>query len=306
MGRPTLSPHTRPAMRHSWRAVAAATVVVALSGCSDTVERGFMPGEPGITDESDRIVNLWVGSWVAALAVGVLTWGLIIWAAVAYRRRKDDVGLPAQVRYHVPLEIMYTIVPIMIVGVLFFYTARDQTELEALTTDPVASEDLLHINVVGKQWSWDFNYVDDDVYSAGVQANLDGTDAPLAAMPTLYLPVDQPVSIELTSRDVIHSFWVVEFLYKKDVVPGHPNVIEFTPQVEGTYAGRCAELCGEFHSEMLFQVQVVSQQEYDDQMQALRDQGQQGQLPNDLGRSDGVHSAIGGTARPGAIGEDQL
>ena len=102
----------------------------------------------------------------------------------------------------------------------------------------------------------------------------------------MYLPVGQRVRLELESRDVIHSFWVPAFLYKEDMIPGRHNVYEFTPQMEGTYQGKCAELCGEYHSEMLFQVQVVSEQEYAEQMALLEDRGQTGSLPVDLGRSD--------------------
>ena len=273
-------------------AVVAAAVLL-LTGCSQQVQRGWMPGDsagPGVTDETARITSLWVGSWIAALAVGVLTWGLIIWCMAAYRRRKDDVGLPPQIRYNVPLEVLYTVVPVFMVAVLFYFTARDQTVIEEET----GAEDLVHINVVGKQWSWDFNYVDEDVYSAGTQVPLDGTNAPEELIPTLYLPVDQRVEILLTSRDVIHSFWVVDFLYKKDVVPGRENMIELTPQEEGVYVGKCAELCGEFHSEMLFNVEVVSAERFDEEMDKLRDAGQTGQLESDLGRSDGGPGEGGG------------
>jgi len=281
-------PDDRDPTRRAGRLIAVASAAaLLLTGCSQEVQRGWMPGPPGVTDETERITSLWVGSWIAALAVGVLTWGLIIWCMAAYRRRKDDVGLPPQVRYNVPIEVLYTVVPLFMVAVLFYFTARDQT---ILTEDEVArtsSEDVLEINVVGKQWSWDFNYVEEDVFSTGVQVPLDGTNGPEAVIPTLYLPVDQRVQIHLTSRDVIHSFWVVDFLYKKDVVPGRDNYIAFTPQEEGVYVGKCAELCGEFHSEMLFNVEVVTAERFDEEMDRLRDAGQTGQLENDLGRSDG-------------------
>ena len=94
-------------------------------------------------------------------------WGLTIWCIVRYRRKKDDVGLPPQLRYNVPIEILYTIIPVMMVGVLFFFTARD----EAVLLDTSAKPDYT-INVVGKQWSWDFNYVDDKVWDSGIQADL--------------------------------------------------------------------------------------------------------------------------------------
>lgn len=271
---------------------------LALTGCSQTVQRGWLPGEPGVTDETDRVTNLWVGSWIAALGIGVLTWGLMIWSMIAYRRRKDETGLPAQVRYNVPIEMLYTVVPVFIVAALFYYTARDLSVIEEERGADV------HVNVVGKQWSWDFNYVDEDVYETGVQAQLDGTDAPVESLPTLYLPAGERVEILLTSRDVIHSFWVADFLYKKDVVPGRENIMEFTPLAEGTYTGKCAELCGEFHSEMLFTVEVVSPERYDEEMDNLRDRGQTGQLENGLGRSDGTDPRDDGEVREDEVGED--
>ena len=109
---------------------------------------------------------------------------------------------------------------------------------------------------------WDFNYVDDDVYETGEQAQT-GEPGAEETIPTLYLPVDERVEFVLTARDVIHSFWVPSFLYKKDMIPGRINNFQVVPTQEGTFAGKCAELCGEYHSRMLFNVKVVSRAEYD-------------------------------------------
>lgn len=263
-------------------AAVAATGALLTAGCSaQEVRQGWMPGEPGLTDKWDRTADLWVGSWIAALAVGVLVWGLTIWAVVAYRRRREDTGYPDQIRYHVPLEILYTVVPLMMIGVLFYFTARDQAAIESLEEEPD-----VNIEVIGKQWSWDFNYLDDNVYESGTQVPLDGSEANEAQAPTLYLPVGQTVRFTLHSRDVIHSFWIPEFLYKKDLIPGRTNYYQVTPQTTGEFQGKCAELCGEFHSEMLFNVKVVEQEEYDAQMDELRRRGQTGALPVNLGRVD--------------------
>ena len=233
-----------------------------------------MPGDPDTTNHTSRVIGLWVTSWIVLLAVGVITWGLIIWAAVVYRRRKGQTGLPVQLRYNLPIEIFYTIVPLILVIGFFAFTARDQAAIEEKTPDPDVS-----IEVFGKRWAWDFNYVNEDVYSAGVQAdfNPDGT-INTDSLPTLVLPVDQKVEIKIESRDVIHSFWVVDFLYKKDMIPGKSNYMYFIPTKIGTYAGKCAELCGEYHSLMLFQVQVVSQEDYDAYIEGQRDAGFEGQL----------------------------
>lgn len=289
MGRPTLRSHEEnhaPRGRDSGRTrrgaylLVAAAATLALSGCTDELKTGWLPSEDGMTDQTGRIIDLWNGSWIAALAVGVLVWGLMIWCMVAYRRRRDEVGLPPQVRYHIPLEILYTVVPLMMIGVLFYFTARDQQAIAATDQTPD-----VRIGVVAKQWSWDFNYLDDDVYDTGVQAELDGAAGVEESLPVLYLPVGERVEFELTARDVIHSFWIPSFLRKLDMIPGVVNRFQEVPHKEGTYQGKCAELCGEYHSEMLFVVKVVSRAEYDAHMSDLRSRGQTGRLDTDLGRS---------------------
>lgn len=260
--------------------MAAGIGLLALSGCSSTVKLGWEPSTKDTTNQTGRIIDLWVSSWIAALLVGVLVWGLIIWCIVAYRRRRDETGYPAQVRYNIPIEILYTILPLMMVGVLFYYTARDQ----AAIADTSAKPDVT-IGVVGKQWSWDFNYLDSGVYDSGVQVQLDGTSGVEDEVPTLWLPVNKRVEFVITSRDVVHSFWVPAFLYKLDAIPGIENTFQVVPTRTGTFAGKCSELCGEYHSEMLFNVKVVSQTEYDQHMQDLRTRGQIGELGPNLNRS---------------------
>jgi cytochrome c oxidase subunit 2 len=228
----------------------------------------------------------------------VLVWGLTVWCIFAYRRRRDEVGLPAQVRYHLPLEVFYTVVPLIMVGVLFYYTANYQAAIAAVDEKPDVT-----VNVVGKQWAWDFNYLNapgpgDDVYESGVQALLDGKPGAEEEIPTLYLPVNKKVRFVLTARDVIHSFWIPAFLYKIDAIPGVTNEFQLTPQRTGDFKGKCAELCGEFHSEMLFNVKVVSQAEYDAHMTQLKARGQTGQLETNLGRSETSPEGSGPDSNP--------
>ena len=164
-------------------------VAIVLAGCSQQQLAGFLPGGPGVTNHTERVTGLWVTSWIVLLAVGVITWGLIIWAAVVYRRRKGQTGLPVQLRYNLPIEIFYTIVPLILVLGFFAFTARDQAAIEANPGNPDVK-----IEVFGKRWSWDFNYLDEKVYSPGVQVqdrlNNDGS-VDLSKLPTLYLPVEQ-------------------------------------------------------------------------------------------------------------------
>ena len=245
-----------------------AVVAVILAGCTQAQTIGFLPeGSVGATDHTDRITALWVNSWIVLLVVGVVTWALIIWAAVVYRRRKGQTGLPVQLRYNLPIEIFYTIVPFILVLGFFAFTARDQAAIE----EPIPDPDV-RIEVFGKRWSWDFNYVDENRYEVGIQGQeSDGQFVDVDELPVLYLPVNESVEISIESRDVIHSFWIVDFLYKKDMIPARTNYMFFTPLKEGTYAGKCAELCGEYHSQMLFTVKVVSRAEFDAQMEQLRE-----------------------------------
>jgi cytochrome c oxidase subunit II len=248
----------------------AALGVVALAGCSaQTVgefERVGLP-QPA-TDRAPEILHLWVGTWIAAGAVGLLVWGLIFYAAVRFKTKHNE--MPKQNRYNLPMEIFYTIVPFIIIGVLFYYTILAQNKVVAEVAKPEVT-----VDVVAQKWSWTFNYksannpaVGSDVYEAGT----------INKTPTLYLPVGKSVRFHLISPDVIHSFWVPAFYRKLDVVPGKLNqFIDLTPTEEGLYRGKCTELCGTYHSAMLFNVAVVSEDEYNAYLKTLVAKGQVGE-----------------------------
>jgi cytochrome c oxidase subunit 2 len=262
--------------RRTWTTASlVGLVALSLSGCAGKVQNGFLP--QGVTDHSKTVTGLWVSAWIAALAVGVLVWGLILWCVVAYRRRKDDTTLPVQLRYNVPMEILYTVVPVFMIAVLFAYTARDETELLDTSKHP----DVV-VNVVAKKWSWDFNYVNENTFETGTQAELTGKPGVEQSLPTLYLPVNKRVEFVLTARDVIHSFWVPAFLQKLDVIPGKVNRFQVVPTQTGEFKGKCAELCGAYHSDMLFNVKVVDQATYEQRIADLKAQGNVGQLDNSL------------------------
>ena len=291
------------------RAGLAGVALVALSGCSaDQLARGYLPAESvGATNQTPVIQQLWNGSWLAALAVGLLVWGLIIWCVIAYRRRAGDPEVPPQFRYHLPLEVMYTAVPLMMVAVLFYYTAVSQADILSLEEEP----DHV-VEVIGKQWSWDFNYLDEGVYETGVQASLDGTEGAEERIPTLWLPVDERVEFHLFARDVNHSFWIPAFLFKMDNIPGRENRFQVVPTKEGDFRGKCAELCGEYHSEMLFKVKVVSREEYDGYIDSLEQAGQTGALSTALNRSAVIENerrlggTVTGTGETGETGSTTL
>jgi cytochrome c oxidase subunit 2 len=251
-----VSPHS---LRRAGFAFGALALTLVATGCTANEAFFFNQPEPA-TEQGPIMINLWQGSWIAAWGVGVVTWGLMFWAAVVYRRRhKNDA--PAQTKYNLPLEVLYTIVPLIMILGLFWFTARDQTEILTVKNDQQQT-----VNVVGWKWSWGFNYVDQKVWDAGTPDHL----------PELVLPVNEKVRFELTSADVIHSFWVPSFLFKMDVIPGKTNVFELTPNKIGEYVGKCAELCGTYHSKMLFNVKVVSKPDFDAYLAGLKAKGQTG------------------------------
>ncbi|WP_221583968.1 cytochrome c oxidase subunit II [Microbacterium sp. G2-8] len=278
--------------RIRWAAVPVlAAAAAALAGCTPTELHGYLPGfdSSGVptTNQTEGIASLWVGSWIVALVVGVITWGLMLWAMVVYRRRKGQTGLPVQLRYNMPVEIFFTSVPMILVIGLFAFTAREQTAIEK----PWADDEVeVEITAIAKQWAWDFQYDEatpggETVYSMGRQAQPDANgNIDQAELPTLILPVDKKVTIDLQSRDVIHSFWIIDFLYKKDMYIGHDNSWSFIPTREGTYAGKCAELCGEYHSMMLFNVEVVSDAEYEQYVSELEAAGNTGDVSDEYDR----------------------
>ena len=260
---PTRQKNRRSSLRR-WapRGAALAVLGLAATGCaSNDLTRLGMP-EP-ITEQAERVLALWQGSWVAAFAVGIIVWGLIIWSVIFHRKRSEQ--LPPQVRYNMPIEALYTVLPIVIISVLFFFTARDQAYL--MDTEEPAD---VHVEVVAFQWAWQFNYLDDTRENGGEvlhseigMPNPDGTADP-ETQTTLVLPENSTVHFDLYSPDVIHSFWIPAFGFKLDVVPGRDNAFQasLNDDTAGEYVGRCAELCGVDHARMLFNVEVLSEDDY--------------------------------------------
>jgi cytochrome c oxidase subunit 2 len=238
--------------------------VLVVSGCSEEGKRLGMP-EP-ITEQGEHTLSLWQGAWIAALITGAVVWGLIFYVSWRYRRRSDD-EIPVQTRYNLPLEIFYTVFPIVMVVVFFSQTVRVQN---IVLDDEKPDNEIV---VVGQQWQWTFNYPEaadgENVYEFGT-----GND-----IPTLVVPVDETTRFELHSPDVIHDFGVPGFLMKMDVIPGQENSFQVKPQVEGEYKGKCFELCGVYHSRMLFNVEVVSRADYDEYLEELAESGNTSEEP---------------------------
>ena len=244
---------------------------LTLSGCSyDEVAGSWLSwGWPeGITDEAHRMHDLWIGSTIAALVVGIAVWLLIAYAAIRYRKRKgSDQELPRQTAYNLPLEVVYTIIPFVIIAVLFFFTVSTQNRVMQRSDDPDVT-----VAVNAFKWNWQFVYPETTDDNGGEPVSTVGSSTEI---PILVVPTGETIRFELASADVIHSFWVPEFLFKLDVIPGNENgrdnVFEVTVREEGAYVGRCAELCGTYHAFMNFEVRSVSPEDFDAYLTARED-----------------------------------
>jgi cytochrome c oxidase subunit 2 len=240
-------------------------LVLALSACSRAdAEQKLSFGWPaGISDQARRVHELWSWSTLAALVVGVMVWGLIFWACIKYRRR--DSELPRQTKYNLPIEALYTVVPFLIVAVLFFYTVVTQS----VVTDLKPKADTT-VTVTAFKWNWQFNYNDRRDPQTNDLMYVVGTDGEI---PILVVPENENVRFIVQSNDVIHSFWVPDLLFKRDVFPSptknQNNQFQIRPTVRGSYVGRCAELCGTYHSQMNFEMRVVSASDYTRYLDAL-------------------------------------
>jgi cytochrome c oxidase subunit 2 len=229
-----------------------------LAGCSvqDVIRFGW---PVGVTPEATQMRHMWTWSAIAALVVGVITWGAMFWAIIFHHKKKgDDESVPRQTQYNLPVELVFTVIPTIIVAVLFGFTVAVQSYV-----DKDAPADL-KVNVTGFQWNWAFTYPDAKTPD-GKPVQTVGT---AQTIPLLVLPTDTSIQFTIASNDVIHSFYVPEFLFKRDVFPmpekndtDNVFVIDRIEQ-EGAFVGRCAELCGTYHASMNFEVRALNPAAY--------------------------------------------
>jgi cytochrome c oxidase subunit 2 len=226
-------------------------LIAVLAGC------GMIPPEPK-TDAAKSVFTL----YNIVFAMGVLVFlgveGFIVYSVFRYRRRDDR--LPPQTHGNTIIEIIWTAIPTVMVFILFVLSVGSLAAIEA-TSD---SDQGIDIEVDGFQWQWQFRYLDGD----------DNPDNDVSVVgqppdpPVMVVPVGEPVHLTLVSRDVIHSFFVPNFLIKRDLIPvpegDTVNELSFTVSEAGTYGGQCAEFCGQLHADMTFTVQAVSRAEFDE------------------------------------------
>lgn len=224
-------------MRH-FVVVGILVIVVAILAYVGMMAVGLMPIQASAQSAPiDRLWDLELAtiSFLAALILVPLTYSLVV-----FRRRKGDTTDANHVEGNTNLEIVWTIIPLFLVMAFAYLGAGNLAEIQR--ADPNA----LVVKVTGQQWSWSFEYP-----AYGVTST------------EMHVPVGKQVLLQMTSRDVIHSFWVPEFRPKQDLVPGRITQLRITPTVIGNYKVRCAELCGTSHYAMEQPVIVESQADFD-------------------------------------------
>jgi cytochrome c oxidase subunit II len=239
----------------------AGMIAFVSTGCS--VYQAFAFGWPqGVTPQAERMRALWIWATIAALAVGLIVALLIMWTVTFHRKRSNE--MPRQTQYNLPLEIIYTVIPFVIVAVLFYFTVTAQNFVNAKVDNPD-----LRVRVIGCQWNWEFQYLQERPGRGGVyQVRQTDDGEPLSTVgstntvPLLVVPTDRIVEYRLESTDVVHSFFIPDFLFKRDVFPypdknGTDNVFQTTVQRQGAFIGRCAELCGTYHAMMNFEMRAL-------------------------------------------------
>jgi len=222
------------------RLAAVCPPALLLTGC-------LFPPEP-MTTQAEEIRTLFLVIFGLGALVFIGVEGFLIYAVVRYRRRDDR--LPAQHHGNTKVEIVWTVIPTVIVLILFVTSMFTLGSISARSDDPVV------IEVEGFQWQWTFRY-----------ENGHSVTGTFVDPPVMVVPTGEPVRLKLISRDVIHSFFVPAFLIKVDVVPfgqgQAPNELEFTVTTAGTYRGQCAEFCGLLHASMTFTVQALAPADFD-------------------------------------------
>jgi cytochrome c oxidase subunit 2 len=209
----------------------------------------------GATSQGQDTFKLYSGMMTTGAIVGGLVGVLIIWTIFRYRRRSDV--MPKQFHENIPIEILYTGIPIIIVAFLFFFTVI--TENKVTATVPVNARvtstgtPVVNIKVTAYQWGWRFDYPRNNVSISG-----DVTNGPGNHGPQMVVPVGQTVQVTLVSNDVIHGFYVRDFNFSRYALPGVVNIFDLNLVRTGTFPGQCTQICGLYHTAMLFSVRAVT------------------------------------------------
>lgn len=222
------------------RALGAGLGAALVAGCAPRA----------VTEQGRSIEHLYNVFLAAAVVVWGLVTGLMLWAIVRYRSRSGR--LPPQVHGNNRLELTWTVVPAILVAVLFALTLAAQHRVTAMVPAPSA-----RVDVQAFQWQWQFRHLGPD---GSVRRDVIGLPG---RKPVLVVPVGETVRFRLTSADVTHSFFVPRSMYKRMAIPGRVNEFDMTFEAPGRFAGNCTQYCGLEHAQMLFDVEAVSPERYE-------------------------------------------
>ena len=235
-------------------------IAVFLTGFGNTL---YPPD--AVTEQGREVRGLYDIVFAIAIAIFLLVEGLIIWSVLRYRRRPTDTELPVQTHGNNLVEVIWTVIPTVIVLYMFVISWQTLNHVDAVSAQPD-----IRIHAIAGQFQWQFEYLDRDGRKVATQlAPAYDVDTGIGGMA---VPVGRSVQVTLDSPDVIHAFYVPRFLFKRDVVPGQTNTFEFTvdaTEAGQVFRGQCAELCGTGHRKMLFSVIALSQADYDTWLSAL-------------------------------------
>jgi cytochrome c oxidase subunit II len=213
-------------------------------------------GSPtGVTQQDVQVRHLWHITYYFAVPIGLLVVGLIAWCIIRYRVRPGSTRKPEQFQYHIPIEAAYTLLPIVIVAIIFAFVYKAENKEDAVSKHPA-----LIVNVQAFQWGWRFTYPNghQEVGDVAEEPNINDTNA----LPILRLPENETVQLDLRSDDVVHSFYVPEFLFQRDIIPGINNNVDFNITKTGRWLGECTNICGTYHAYMKFKVDVMTDSAY--------------------------------------------
>lgn len=228
--------------------VVALTAMVVLSACGPGGDKPYTTTTPASTT-ADDIHSLYKLVFWLSLIVFVGVQFAVVYLSMRYRRRKSDAKRPPQVHGNKRLELVWTILPAIVLLVLLIPTLTVLYDHDAQ-----ASEGDLQVDVYGKQWWWEFQLGEDQVQN--------GQNLEITTANEIVIPVGRNTVFNMYSNNVIHSFWVPQLTGKLDVIPGHVNRLSITPTQTGEYYGECAEFCGAQHAWMRFKITVVEEDEF--------------------------------------------
>ncbi|MHB1928794.1 MAG: cytochrome c oxidase subunit II [Acidimicrobiales bacterium] len=210
----------------------------------------------GVDTYSRMLHNLWSLNYYIALPIAAIVLGGIVWCVVRYRARPGETRRARQFQYHIPIEATYTIIPLMLVAVIFGYMYGIENKMTHVSKHPA-----LVIGVQGFQWGWRFTYPNGHQQLGSVATEPNINDE--SALPVLYLPTHETVELDLSTADVIHTFYVPEFLYNRDLIQGVLNRVDFNVTTAGEWIGECNTLCGTYHAYMRFMVKAMPKAAFD-------------------------------------------